>query len=172
MGELVHGSANISACLLSITTQRLDVVSFVTPFMSTGTSVLTGMPDAHVSEWLWIKPFSGAVWAILLMVVIVTCTAVWVVDWCSPYGSRIKGVSLEDKRQWNLPNTYYRTIQAMLEREVPGPGAWSSRFSMLGSLPSTSLQWFRARATFCSHDGCILHIRLLPSCIRIGTHEL
>ncbi|XP_078661668.1 glutamate receptor 2-like [Branchiostoma floridae x Branchiostoma belcheri] len=67
VGDVVAGTADMAAAIVSITSQRQDVGDFTLPFYSNGITLAMRKSQPSKSNWGFVKPFEGRLWATILL---------------------------------------------------------------------------------------------------------
>ena len=106
--------AELGVADLTITEERSNVVTFTSPFTSTGVQILMRKPERPYSPWATLLyPFSFGVWILIVVAFIVVGGLLYVIDRLSPYGWRnLPGISdkRHGKQSFNALNSYLFTI--------------------------------------------------------------
>ncbi|XP_035671961.1 probable glutamate receptor [Branchiostoma floridae] len=67
VGDVVSGTADIAVAIVSITSRRQAVGDFTLPFYANGVTLAMRKSQTSKSNWGFVKPFEGRLWATILM---------------------------------------------------------------------------------------------------------
>eukprot|EP00058_Branchiostoma_floridae_P005508 XP_002590996.1 hypothetical protein BRAFLDRAFT_119091 [Branchiostoma floridae] len=67
VGDVVSGTADIAVAIVSITSRRQAVGDFTLPFYANGITMAMRKAQSSKSNWGFVKPFEGRLWATILM---------------------------------------------------------------------------------------------------------
>ncbi|XP_063217116.1 ionotropic receptor 25a-like [Bacillus rossius redtenbacheri] len=89
LGDLVDGKTDIIIAPLSVTSEREDVIDFVTPyFEKSGISIVIRKPARKTSLFKFMTVLKLEVWLSILASLAITSLMLWLLDRCSPYSYR------------------------------------------------------------------------------------
>ncbi|XP_066275123.1 glutamate receptor 2-like [Branchiostoma lanceolatum] len=67
VGDVVGGTADIAVAIVSITSRRQEVGDFTLPFYANGITFAMRKSQSSKSNWGFVRPFEGTLWATILM---------------------------------------------------------------------------------------------------------
>ncbi|KAK7495078.1 hypothetical protein BaRGS_00013718 [Batillaria attramentaria] len=91
VGDVVSGAADIIAGAFSMTSSRMNAISFTEPYYQNEFSLVTGEDGRSPSMWAFLSPFSIHVWVCILLSSIVAGVATSLLEWLSPFGLNPRG---------------------------------------------------------------------------------
>nr|XP_006124734.1 probable glutamate receptor [Pelodiscus sinensis] len=127
VGEIVRQEADLAVAPLTITSAREEVVSFTTPFLSTGIGILFRRDAASqdTSFFGFLAPFSKETWAGLLVAYLLTCLCLFLAARLSP--CEWKEPTSEENRFTFLNSLWFGAGALTLQGAAPHPKALSGR---------------------------------------------
>eukprot|EP00058_Branchiostoma_floridae_P028587 XP_002614078.1 hypothetical protein BRAFLDRAFT_67336 [Branchiostoma floridae] len=84
--ELLDAKADLAAATLTISYERLQVISFTQPYLDLGMSILMRSQDPKKNLFAFLDPFSPDLWIAFVLSMIVVSFGVWFCSTFSPYG--------------------------------------------------------------------------------------
>lgn len=86
VGDLISGEIDISVATLTMTTEREEVIDFVSPYFDqSGISILLRKEEPEQNFFKFMKVLKEEVWLGILCAVIVVAILIWILDRFSPF---------------------------------------------------------------------------------------
>ena len=86
IGELVKGEVDIAVAAMTVTSEREEVIDFVSPyFAQSGISIISRKPVRPRSLFKFLEVLRVEVWLAILGALVVTALMLWFLDKFSPY---------------------------------------------------------------------------------------
>eukprot|EP00795_Rhopilema_esculentum_P012309 gene12309-2957_t len=117
VGDVLYKKADMALGMLTITSVRQEVVHFNTPFMEVSIGFVTKKEQAaHVNLLLFMEPFSGAVWGLVLTACIFIGVFLYSIDACSPYGGKQTGEKATGRpgTEFDIMNSIWFSVASIL----------------------------------------------------------
>ncbi|XP_038213872.1 glutamate receptor 4-like [Zerene cesonia] len=152
VGDLLEHNAELAVCDFTITSDRLAVVDFSTPFMSLGISMLFKEPDPEIPDMFsFLSPLSLDVWLylgttyIIVSFVLLLCARMSQGDWVNPHPCNQNPENLQNI--WSLYNCMWLTMGSIMTQGCDIlPRAAGSRWV-------TGMWWFFALIVTASYTA-------------------
>ncbi|KAL8581398.1 hypothetical protein ACOMHN_004283 [Nucella lapillus] len=100
VGDVISGAADLIVGAFSMTSSRMEVISYTEPFYHNEFAMVSGEDGQSRSIWAFFKPFSVQVWTCILLSSVVAGVATSFLEWRSPFGLNPRG--RQRSRQYGL----------------------------------------------------------------------
>lgn len=124
MGEVVRGTAHIAATVLTVTSERQQVVDFTEAFYQTSHAILKYTHENPNMLGATFAPFQPSVWLIFIAMAQITGVMMSIFEWNSPYGLNPSG--RKRKQNYTMASAL-NTVWAILSARnihIKAPKSW------------------------------------------------
>ncbi|XP_066297079.1 glutamate receptor ionotropic, kainate 2-like [Branchiostoma lanceolatum] len=134
--ELLDAKADLAAATLTISYERLQVISFTQPYLDLGMSILMRSKDPKKNLFAFLDPFSPDLWIAFVLSMIVVSFGVWFCSTFSPYGhygAHAQRTDPQDTSQeelsnnLNLWNSFWFAFSSWMQQTEVAPRSVSGR---------------------------------------------
>ncbi|KAI8489787.1 hypothetical protein Bbelb_324170 [Branchiostoma belcheri] len=134
--ELLDAKADLAAATLTISYERLQVISFTQPYLDLGMSILMRSQDPKKNLFAFLDPFSPDLWIAFVLSMIVVSFGVWFCSTFSPYGhygAHAQRTDPQDTSQeelsnnLNLWNSFWFAFSSWMQQTEVAPRSVSGR---------------------------------------------
>lgn len=128
MGDVMSGAADLMAGAVSITSERMETITFTEAFYFSSFNMITGNNDRYTTLLAFLNPFHTYVWIMLIVSATTVAISTSLFEWNSPFGLNPWGKRRKKNYTLGSALTMVYSIWFGHTVKTKSPKSWPSKF--------------------------------------------